>query len=163
MSPALPQFLNPWQALKTQAQFAGAVPLSAFSRLRSELVDLEGRLDYGLRFQRDEEKRGLILGWVSGRLRLTCQRCLQPMDYGVRCSVALALVSGIEEAKRLPEAYDPLLVEDAPMRSILLLEDELLLALPQIPRHPEGACRPPVSTELPREKHPFAALADWKP
>lgn len=83
--------------------------------------------------------------------------------------MALALVRGMDEARRLPERYDPLLVSESLIRPRDLIEDELLLALPQIPMHDPGVCT--VASQPPsgqgadaqtRDVGPFAALAEWK-
>lgn len=102
-------------------------------------------------------------------MRLTCQRCMGPCAYVVDAAIRLALVSGVEEASRLPEHFDPLMVTDGLIRPGDLIEEELLLALPQIPMHAPGECEPATkrlvaSREIAGsgEPHPFSALADWK-
>jgi len=71
---------------------------------------------------------------------LRCQRCVGTFWLDVHTKPVLALVEGPDEAADLPEEYDPLLLEDRLVRSDALIEDELLLAVPPIPRHPDGSC-----------------------
>jgi uncharacterized protein len=93
----------------------------------------------------------------------------------VEAPISLALVSGLDEARGLPEIYDPLLVEDRLIRSSDLIEDELILAVPAIPRHAEGMCRPPTPPdaeinggpgeqggEADGSRRPFAVLASLR-
>jgi uncharacterized protein len=92
------------------------------------------------------------------------------MHRELEASFELALVSGVDEVRGLPERYDPLMVSEETIRPAELIEDELLLALPQIPVHRSDEC----GTNLPRESgaeelleqssdaNPFAVLADWK-
>jgi uncharacterized protein len=81
----------------------------------------------------------------------------------------LAFVTGIDEGDRLPDRYDPLLVTNHLIRPRDLIEDELLLGLPQIPRHETGTCSmlvqalPSPAPERPADPgHPFAVLSALK-
>ena len=55
----------------------------------------------------------------------------------------LALVRGDAEAAALDATYDPLLADDQPVSLSGLLEDELILAMPNFCRHPRGECEMP--------------------
>jgi uncharacterized protein len=44
------------------------------------------------------------------------------------------------EAERLPLRYEPYLVEESPLLLRDVVEDELLLALPNVPMHDEKDC-----------------------
>jgi methionyl-tRNA formyltransferase len=73
----------------------------------------------------------------------------------------------IWEAEALPDAYDPLLLETPLIRPRDLIEDELILAVPAVPRHAEGSCAPPAfeaggEDALVERPNPFAALAALK-
>ena len=100
---------------------------------------------------------------------LTCQRCLRPFEWPIDIERPLRFVRGEAEA----EALDAELEEDvlALPRSLdlrELVEDELLLALPLVPRH--ETCPTPLSfsseptgeaVQAERE-NPFAALQALK-
>ncbi len=105
---------------------------------------------------------------------LTCQRCLQPLEQPLAVQTRLRFVRGQAQA----EALDAEVEEDvlALTRSLdlrELVEDELLLALPLVPRH--GVCPQPLpmsavdanfDAALPDHANPFAALRalqDGKP
>jgi uncharacterized protein len=69
-------------------------------------------------------------------LRLTCQRCLQPMDVQLDISPSLRFVRGDAQAEALDEDSDEDVQALAPALDLLpLVEDELILALPLVPRH----------------------------
>jgi len=140
MRPVLPSLLDPWRAVDNCAVFAGCLPLSGLSRLRDLLLEAAGDVRFRLAFSRDEARRGVLRCEVAATLRLPCQRCLEALDHRVEMSTWLALVSGTEEERRLPDRYDPLPVEDGLIRPGDLIEDELLLALPQISMHEPVAC-----------------------
>ena len=79
-----------------------------------------------------------IKGALQTGIELVCQRCLEPLRLALDVTVSLGLVHGEAEADRLPEEYEPLLVPEGVIRVADLVEDELLLALPRIPRHEDA-------------------------
>lgn len=136
----LPELIDPWRAVEAGAEFRGSLPLARMARLRESLREPTGEARFRLTFTRDPEGRGVLDGEIEARLILTCQRCLEALEFPVLTTLDLVLVSGLDEAGLLPEDLDPLLVPEEPLRLADLIEDELLLALPQIPRHEPGAC-----------------------
>lgn len=109
---------------------------------------------------------GIEQAWIhlSAKLsvRQTCQRCLEPMDMAVEVDRWFRLVA--DEATALvedDEAEEDLLAMAPDMDVLALLEDDILLALPLVPRH--DACHAPLSAALEDDlPHPFAALAGLK-
>jgi len=140
MSSTLPGLLDPWWAVDSRSVLAGRLPLSSLPRLRDSLVEATGDVRFRLAFSRDNAQRAVLRCEVAATLKLPCQRCLKTLDHEVNTDTLLALVSGIDEERHLPESYDPLPVSDEPIRPGDLIEDELLLALPQIPMHAPSVC-----------------------
>jgi uncharacterized protein len=184
MSQPLPDLLDPWKAAHSGAVYEGETPLAPMTRLQVLLdpaaavagdeaaADTLRRAGYHLEFGRDGEGRAVVAGSVTGVLPLRCQRCFEGFGLAVDARVCLALVSGLDEAKLLPDAYDPLLVEDRLLRGRDLIEDELILAVPPVPRHPHGGCEMPAggesggsddgAAERGERPNPFAVLASLK-
>jgi uncharacterized protein len=54
--------------------------------------------------------------------------------------VRLAIVANEKQAELVSGDREPMLVTDGQLFLMDLIEDELILALPIIPRHPEGEC-----------------------
>lgn len=111
---------------------------------------------------------------VQTRVWLTCQRCLQPMVMPLALDQRLRFVQGESQAEALDaESEDDVLALARWMDLRELVEDELLLALPLVPRH-ETCPQPlpvPVGLEsdagpAPEEgfekPNPFAALRALK-
>jgi DUF177 domain-containing protein len=175
MSAVLPAQLDPWQAVAREAAFAGSVALADLPRLREVLVgaalDAAAPATYEIAFRRDEAGRPVVLGSVRALLPLECQRCLGVMEHSVDARIRLMLTQGPNLAEP-PEPYEALPVTDDRVRPAELIEDELLLSLPQIPMHPVGVCRTALQTSVPRgaeddevdadRPKPFAVLAGWK-
>ena len=93
------------------------------------------------------EPRQIMALSLKGRLHLVCQRCLQD------CAVELAekrrfvLVPTEAEADDYPledEEQEPL-VASQQFNLLETIEDEVLLSIPLIPKHPEGFCEPHAS------------------
>ena len=84
----------------------------------------------------------------------------------------MGIVRTIEQANRLPEDFEPLMLEDE--EKILLknfIEDELLLNLPAFPKHQHDCFTLEIKTntnaqlvneEKPSHENPFAILAKLK-
>ena len=176
MSERLPELIDPRKAVSNEAGFEGQLPLSQFVRLRAMLDDSTGSVHYALRFGRDDQGRGTITGHVETGLRVRCQRCGGTLLLPVESAVSLALVDGIDEAEALPDDYDPWLLEGRLMRSADLIEDELILSVPPIPRHADGQCEAPAGAQAAdavasavraaadggKDRNPFAELVALK-
>lgn len=108
---------------------------------------------------------------ARAEVRLECQRCLQPMGQTLQVDRRLRFVRGEDEAARLDEeSDDDVLALPVRLNLLELLEDELILALPLVPRHetcpqPLPGAGDPAAAPVPaadERPHPFAALAALK-
>jgi uncharacterized protein len=104
---------------------------------------------------------------ASARLSLVCQRCLGPVDTPLEAQRSFLFVGDEDTAARMDaESEDDVLAATRALDLRALAEDELLLALPIVPRH--ELCPQPLPMEhgddLPEEAKasPFAALAALK-
>lgn len=103
-------------------------------------------------------------------LPLTCQRCLGPVDVGMSVERSFRFVETEELAAELDEeAEDDVLVSSREFNLLELMEDELLMALPVVPKHevcPEAVKMQVVDADFvdePEEKaNPFAMLEQLK-
>jgi uncharacterized protein len=173
MSSRLPDFVDPWHFADIGKRITGTVTLADLPRLGPFLQETDGQAEFELVFSRDEGKRACISGFVKAELVLQCQRCLGPLRVEVDSVINLVAVEGVGEAEQLPESVEPLLMEESRVRLADLVEDELLLSIPQIPRHTSGPCATdnvikdsvsPEAAEDDQEKveNPFAELAALK-
>jgi uncharacterized protein len=125
----------------------GEFELTALPRLNEILHADRGSVSADLRFR----KRG---GWLTveleyaGTVELICQRCLEGFAYPVGARVELALVENGAQEASVPEGYEPLVVEEGRLRPSDLVEDELIIALPLVPRHAESEDCGPLGRDL---------------
>jgi len=167
MSGRLPDQIDLARALAGGRSFAGELALSELPRLRRTLCEAAGDVRFAIAFERDAQGRATVLGRVDAVLPLECQRCLRPFGHRVSVEFALAAITRAEQADELPEHYDPLLIEDPLVRPRDLIEDELLLAVPLIPKHPSEHCggAAAIADEASGEQaraNPFAVLGQWR-
>lgn len=140
MSSRLPEFIDPRRLASQGSRFSGTVELGELTRLSGALLDAKGNAEFSLEFYRDNQKRARIKGTIQADLVLECQRCLDAMVLPVAVVLDLAVIQVPEEADRLPESCDPVWVEEDTLRLLDLVEDELILAIPQVPKHDPDTC-----------------------
>ena len=122
----------------TRACFELEVPLAEFPRVRPLLAEPGGRARGRIRFERE---RGFAIAEVEleAGVTLCCQRCLDPVPIRIESTGRVALVADAAEAERAGAELDTVLAPEHRLSLRDLLEEELLLALPLVPRH-EPAC-----------------------
>lgn len=164
----LPLAIDPLHLADKRGVLKGALSLKDFGRLGDLLFETDGDVAIELFFSR-EGRLAKIEGKIETHLRLICQNCLQAVDWPVHAEVRLGIVNSLEQVDRLPEGFEPLLVEEEKMLLLDVVEDELLLNLPQYPKHAEpcqarDAVAPPApsSVDKPRQDNPFAILTQLK-
>ncbi|MBS1222745.1 MAG: hypothetical protein H6R23_2365 [Proteobacteria bacterium] len=161
-TPSLPSRIDPWRLTAEGGRLEGALALAALPRLVAELNRTDGMASVALVASVDRQGVRFIKGAVRTEVELVCQRCLGPLRLALDVTVSLGLVRSEAEADRLPEEYEPLVVPESIIHVADLVEDELLLALPRIPRHDDvrdceaNGYRAPDRVE---QNQPFATLA----
>ena len=193
-----PEFVDPWKAADGKRLFQGTIPLRWMRRLAPLLApcgpdDESARAEpaeageapgdapdrtsgaawpdatFSALFGYDEQGAVTIELEVEAELPLICQRSMRPFMQRVRRQSLLSVVESVAAQDGLPEHYEPILADHGRIALVTMVEDELLLAVPQVPRNPEvgevlvstgGASEaedPPVKEDLQR---PFEGLAE---
>ena len=128
------------QATARHQAFAGSLPLAKLPRLAAMLTDPAGELHVELQATRDEEGQDWLHGEIRGRLPLTCQRGLHPFEWPCDVALSLALVESEAAEERLLKDTESYRVEDDQLPLRDLVEEEVLLALPMMPRCEDPDC-----------------------
>ena len=144
--------------------FEGSFPLSAFKRLQGSLVDTDGECRFTLEFGRNAMNQAFVEVHAEANLPLQCQRTLERYLQPVRVSQQLGLITSEAQEDALPEEMEPLLVpENAELRPMDLVEDELILALPVVPINPDSSLPEAVwQHEVEDKPNPFTVLSALK-
>ncbi|MBK1694403.1 hypothetical protein CKO09_06575 [Chromatium weissei] len=180
MSTKLLNSLDPWRAVRNELSLVGRVALTELTRLTAVVLagtdDDTSQVQYQLHFARSHEGHKIVTGRVQARLRLPCQRCLGVVEMAIDVPLNLGLVTTEALAETLSIDLEPVIVIDDQISPLALIEDELLLAIPTIPRHDEGGCQAPAPAstnnknqdaniafdDVEKAPHPFAVLRGLK-
>ena len=152
-------YIDGFEFVATGASRAGRWPLRDLPRLQSSLAAVEGELDYALRGTHDAMGRRALQLKLRGVLKLSCQRCLETMDFPLDVNAVLVLATS--EAEIDADADDPsapdrvLASHEMPIRE--LIEEEVLLSIPFAPRHERCSARRDGFGE--QRQSPFAGLS----
>ena len=80
---------------------------------------------------------------VAAKLALECQRCLSPMQWKTQFENRLYLVESDAQARCLPNSADYYVCTSGKISIVDLIQDELLLVIPQNPMHnSKDECNP---------------------
>ncbi len=165
MSREFPDQVNPWTAAEGRRVFAGSIPVRRMKRLAPLLASEEGECRFEARFALDEERHATIDLAVEAEASLVCQRSLEAYNERLARRSLLVVVEDEAGQEALPEHYEPVLASEGTVRFADLVEEELLLAMPIVPRNPALAWDDVVSEDEAAENEsdaggPFAGLAD---
>ena len=169
MSREYPDWISPVRAAEGKRIFSGTIPLSRMKRLAALLVDVSGEAKFSAAFKTDLDHRVIIDLQVEAALPLICQASLEVYAEQVKRSSELAVVENDSEQFDLPDNYEPVQTENGRLAIASIVEDELLLGLPTIPRKPGlqlieyttgGQAFIKETTPEGARENPFSALQD---
>ena len=115
---------------RQEARVVRELPASELRRL-TELAPGVGTLSVDMVFSKDDTGRPWVQGTLTSILRPTCQRCLAAGDWPVRLTFRLCIVRDGTVASELAEQADVLGAESESVSIADVIEDELLLAVPE--------------------------------
>lgn len=161
----LPDFIDPLIFANRQRQLTGAIALNKLSRLNNILCNNDSDLSIDLSFSKNNQGLVVIGGMIQAQLNVECQRCLESMDLPLKLTINIAVVNSLAQADLLAGEYDPFISTEKKMSLTQLIEDEILLALPDFPRH-QQACLSYFDNLTKNQpapsNHPFSILAQLK-
>jgi len=118
-----------------------------------------------------EPLQTLDLG-LKGRIHLICQRCMQDcaVDLAEKRRFVLLATEDLADDYPIEDEEREALVASQHFNLLETIEDEILLSLPLIPKHPEGFCEPQASSfrdegeedTLEKSENPFNILKNMK-
>lgn len=150
---------------RESGELRATVAVAALARLHDALFNQSGAIAYELAGHVDQEGKPSLRLAFGGELVLRCQRCLGPVRFrfdAVRNFVLVpagqALSDPADEAEDTEQLH-----ADPKLDVIALVEDEVILGLPMVAGHEEGACAAPSpKAEAGKQESPFNALAALK-
>lgn len=166
MVKALPQRFNPDLLARDGTRFELVLPQSQLKRLGDMLASDDNDVQITALFSRRKDHI-VISGRLKTRFALICQRCLESMDVDISEPFELIFVESEQKADDLPKELDPVVLDDqGHIHVVDLFEDEVILHVPEVPKHSDmSVCNqgPTEFGDLPAEMeegkpNPFAAL-----
>lgn len=137
----LPQRFNPELLSRDDTRFELVLPQSQFPRLGAMLCSSDNDVHITATFSR-RKSHIVIRGGIRTQFALECQRCLEPLEVDINEPFELVFVENEEEANKLPNELDPVVLDEVGQIHVVdLFEDEVILHVPDIPKHSDGtAC-----------------------
>ena len=130
-------------------QGAGFLEISALPRVAEEASSVESGDGFHWQVKTHfadspgSEPQQILELAVKGHIHLVCQSCLQDCGLDLAQDSRFVMVASEDEADAFPmedDQQEPL-VASQHFDLLGLIEDEILLSLPLIPKHLEGACQ----------------------
>ena len=157
------------KSLEQETVYSGSIAVSKLDRLQDFLQDDSGETQVEIQFGHDEQGVALLRGQCQSQVRMTCQRCMNPVEVELTTSFELGIVFSDEKAKHLPKQYEPIIAESDSLELQPVIEDELILSLPMYAYHTQ--CdennlvqkeEKPVLVETEAPINPFSVLEQLK-
>lgn len=167
----LPELIDHRKLANQAGVLEGSIAVERFLRFKEMLAEETGEVQLNLSFDRGDLKCTLVAGRVSANVHLVCQSCMAPYVQTLNCDISASVV--VDESKHVvyEQETEVIVHLEKLIPTVDLVEDELILMLPMIPRHPqecpdgEYSQEPVVEAVIPEvretETHrPFADLAE---
>ncbi|WP_432453034.1 MULTISPECIES: 23S rRNA accumulation protein YceD [unclassified Agarivorans] len=137
----LPVEIDPFRAAKRKLDYQGTLEVKRLPRLSEASLKVNSDVDVWLRFETDPLGLVVVQGRALTEVELECQRCGEAFSYAIDVEFTYSPVCDESQVEALTEDYEPLQLNDDNYFVVQeLIEDELLLALPIIPRHSLSDC-----------------------
>ena len=148
MVKVLPHRFNPDLLARDGTRFELVLPQSQMTRLADILTSSTNEVTFSALFSR--RKDHIV---ISGRLKtvfsMICQRCLESMNVSIDEPYELVFVEDQNEAEALPKQLDPVILDEhGHIHVVDLFEDEVILHVPDIPKHEDASACQVAKTEF---------------
>jgi uncharacterized protein len=164
--------VSPHELARRRGLFTGEIPIAAFPRL-GPLVLGDAIVSVRLGFTRDDKGRCRVEGRVTLVPTLQCQRCLEPVQRGLDVEIDLCVVTSDAQAAEVADELEAYVLSEDDVTIVDLIEDDLLLALPNqvCEAYEECPNKPDLSYPVdaaasnetePARPNPFGVLAGLK-
>jgi len=166
----LPLAVDAIRTAQKRLDYSGVYTPGQVTRLAASVVSVDSDVQTSLSFDIDNLRLAVINGQSDVTVTLECQRCGKTFEHQVHATYCFSPVRNDEQAEALPEAYEPIEVDEFGEVDLLaMIEDEIILSLPVVPVHESEHCEVSdadmVFGKLPAEvekPNPFSVLASLK-
>lgn len=128
-------------------KWQGTIELAAFERLGDVLFDVAdsgqtnaSNVSAALDFSVDDEGRPRVRGVCKVVAPIRCSRCAETVDVEVESHLDFRVVAAEAEVERLMPMFDAVVGEDSRLPVTALVEDDILLSIPERCCAEEATC-----------------------
>jgi len=123
-----------------QARFCGEFTVKEMHRLAAHLRSEHGSATAEFEFSLQVPGCVRLDIKIESRVGAICQRCLEPFELEISERVEFGVVVDEGSIGVLPEGIEPLVLDGDRLIPLQLVEDELIMAVPMVPKHPSERC-----------------------
>lgn len=139
--------LDAFRLARERGVLEGSVDPHRLPRVADLIADGPASVAWRIAGTSDAIGRSALEIDMNGAVALTCQRCLGDFEWPIAQRTELLLAKSERELAELDAGSSTEVVLAAqPLDPLTLVEDELVLALPFAPRHPDDACSTDLTT-----------------
>ena len=156
MASEIPDELDCRRLAASGKSLEGTIRVASFDRFDGN-YRIVGDTQVSLHAVQDAGGKLTLTGSFVAPMQAQCQRCMQTMTLTLKGEFELQLVDSESEAENEDDAvYAP----DGRLTPRLVIEDEILLAVPMIPLHNNSDCHPgeQSASDTEQRQRPFAGL-----
>lgn len=135
MGAPFPLSVQPYLLAKKQARLTGELSVSRMPRLYKACTPLHEAVRVAIEFLEYQDDIAQAQITLRTELVLQCCRCLEDIQQEMSIKKCLLIAHSEKSIHNIGDDNDLILCEDNRLDTALLIEDELLLQLPQFPVH----------------------------
>lgn len=158
--------VDPYLQARRARHMQGSIAIAKFERLVETLQRDDGEVEVDIEFSRGLGGKPQFKLALNATLVAECQRCLGEVCYPINSERTMLVVNDEAALEKVPEEFEPVLVEEDKLSLMSIIEDELLLSLPIMVKHDD--CQMAIAVddnddeELEERVNPFAILSQLK-
>ncbi len=134
--------LHAWYSLrdleslaKRDIKLTGELEVAKLTRLVTLLHSAVGSVRATLQFRQRRDGWLAITLEYQAAVQLVCQRCLEPFELVLADSVNVVAADREAMPHATPPGFEPFELEEGRLQPAQLVEDELIVAIPLVPKH----------------------------
>lgn len=138
----MPVELDPIKSAVKRSDYSGIYLLDDLPRLRDMTAATSGEVAVSLRCAYDAQRLPVMHVEAQMDTKLSCERCGDPFEFHVELVATFTPRTRSLEEELVPSEYEIVDTDDYGLLDFrALLEDEIILNIPIVPKHAEADCR----------------------
>ena len=160
----LPEKIALDKAIHGQRRYEGSIAIKEMFRLQDMLADTVGEAKYSIQFERAGRILGKARVKVKADLPLMCTISLKQFMFAVEIDASLGFIDDLAYEDLLDVGMEASWVEEGLVNPLEIIEDELILAVPDAPYNENYGEDVSQEQDIIQEqgKNPFAILKNLK-